>query len=74
MGISVVPWVEREAHSLSGLRRASSLSECFNLECRASSPTSHMAGSLEETSFPLWREEPWPFVDFIMKGLIGVNV
>ena len=64
----------RGAHSLSGSCRASSLSECFDLEWRASLPTSRMVGSSEETFFPLWREEPWSFGDVIMKGLIGVTV
>ena len=62
------------AHSLSGLHYASSSSERFDSEWRASSPTSRVVGSSKATSFPLRREEPWPFVGVIMKGLIGVNV
>ena len=56
----------RGAHSLSGSRYASSLSECSDLKYSASSPTSSVAGGSEMSSFPLQWEEPWLFTSAIV--------
>ena len=58
----------RGAQSLSGARCASSSSKWFDSKYTAFSPTSCAVGGSETTSFPLRREELWPFAGIMVQG------